>query len=155
MYVDSKNHRGLADGTGVCVRFGEWGRHADTGILDALNALLLLTATYLAVSFPVIVTYGVLTSRFSDWMGSRVSKRFEPFVSFGLHIGFGLVLLWLGVGAAVLYWMIDRYLSHKERRFETRQAWSSLVFPVGVVVTAFGIVYLLGMLQDLMQHLHG
>lgn len=130
-------------------------QNADAGIFDTVNALLMLTATYLAVSFPVIVTYGVLTSMFSDWMARRVPERFSTYVSLGLHIGFGLVLLWLGVGAAVLYWMIDRYLSHKERRFETRQAWLSLVFPVGVVLTAFGIVYLLGMLQDLMQHVHG
>lgn len=123
------------------------------GIADTVNGLLMLTATYLSVSFPVIVTYGVLTSVFSDWVARRMSMRFEPFVSFGLHIGFGLVLLWLGAGAAVLYWMIDRYLSHKDCRFETRQAWSSLIIPVGVVVAAFGIVYLGGVMQDVMHRL--
>ena len=66
---------------------------------DTVNGLLMLTATYLVVSFLVIVTYGVLMSMFSDWMARRMSRRFEPLVSFGLHIGFGLVLLWLSVGA--------------------------------------------------------
>ncbi|TCI21344.1 hypothetical protein [Exiguobacterium sp. SL-9] len=111
---------------------------------DTVNGLLMLTATYLVVSFPVIVTYGVFMSMFSDWMARRMSRRFEPLVSFGLHIGFGLVLLWLSVGAAVLYWMIDRYLTYKDRRFATRQAWSSLVIPVGVV-------YLIGVMQDVMH----
>jgi hypothetical protein len=123
------------------------------GIADTVNGLLMLTATYLSVSFPVIVTYGVLTSVFSDWVARRMSMRFEPLVSFGLHIGFGLVLFWLGAGAAVLYWMIDRYLSYKDCRFETRQAWSSLIIPVGVVVAAFGIVYLIGVMQDVMHRL--
>jgi len=90
---------------------------------DTVNGLLMLTATYLVVSFPVIVTYGVLMSMFSDWMARRMSRRFEPLVSFGLHIGFGLVLLWLSVGAAVLYWMIDRYLTYKDRRFATRRSY--------------------------------
>jgi uncharacterized membrane protein AbrB (regulator of aidB expression) len=118
---------------------------------DTVNGLLMLTATYLVVSFPVIVTYGVLMSMFSDWMARRMSRRFEPLVSFGLHIGFGLVLLWLSVGAAVLYWMIDRYLTYKDRRFATRQAWSSLVIPVGVALTAVGVVYLIGVMQDVMH----
>ncbi|TCI30080.1 hypothetical protein EVJ33_08040 [Exiguobacterium sp. SL-10] len=118
---------------------------------DTVNGLLMLTATYLVVSFPVIVTYSVLMSMFSDWMARRMSRRFEPLVSFGLHIGFGLVLLWLSVGAAVLYWMIDRYLTYKDRRFATRQAWSSLVIPVGVALTAVGVVYLIGVMQDVMH----
>lgn len=118
---------------------------------DTVNGLLMLTATYLVVSFPVIVTYGVLMSMFSDWMARRMSRRFEPLVSFGLHIGFGLVLLWLSVGAAVLYWMIDRYLTYKDRRFAMRQAWSSLVIPVGVALTAVGVVYLIGVMQDVMH----
>ncbi|UTT43121.1 hypothetical protein [Exiguobacterium aurantiacum] len=125
------------------------------GSSDTVNGLLMLTAAYLAISFPAIVTYGVLTSVFSDWLARRMSKRFEPFVSFGLHIGFGMVLLWLSVGASVLYWIIDCYLTHKGRRFETTQAWSSLVIPVGVVVTAFGIVYLIGVIQDTMQRFYG
>lgn len=125
------------------------------GGIDTVNGLLMLTAAYLAVSFPVLVTYGVVTSVLSDGLSRRAPERFSVYVSFGLHIGFGLVMLWLGVGAAVLYWMIDRYLVHKDRQFETRHAWSSLVFPVGVVVTAFGIVYVLSMIQDVMQHLHG
>ena len=125
------------------------------GVSDTVNGLLMLTAAYLAVSFPVIVTYGVLTSVFSDWVTRRMSKRFGPLVSFGLHIGFGLVLLWLSLGAALLYWAIDRYLTYKGCRFGTRQVWSSLVIPVGVIVTAVGIVYLIGVMQDVMHRLHG
>lgn len=125
------------------------------GVSDTVKALLMLTATYLAVSFPVIVTYGVLTSMFSDWVACRMSRRFEPIVSFGLHIAFGLVLLWLSIGAAVLFWAIDRCLMYKGYRFETRQAWSSLVIPIGVVMTAVGIVYLIGVMQDVIYYLYG
>lgn len=66
---------------------------ADAGIFDTVNGLLMLTATYLAVSFPVIVTYGVVTSLFSDSLARRVPERFSAYVSLGLHIGFGLVML--------------------------------------------------------------
>lgn len=125
------------------------------GVADTVNGLLMLTATYLSVSFPVIVTYGVLMSVFSDWVTRRMSKRFEPLVSFGLHIGFGLVLLWLSLGAALLYWAIDRYLTYKGCRFGTRQMWSSLIIPIGVIVTAVGIVYLIGVMQDVMYRLYG
>ena len=125
------------------------------GVSDTVNGLLMLTAAYLAVSFPVIVTYGVFTSVFSDWVTRRMSKRFGPLVSFGLHIGFGLVLLWLSLGAALLYWAIDRYLTYKGCRFGSRQVWSSLVIPVGVIVMAVGIVYLIGVMQDVMHRLHG
>ncbi|WP_214891483.1 hypothetical protein [Exiguobacterium sp. s142] len=125
------------------------------GLWDNVNGLLLLTAVYLAYSFPAIVTYGVLTSIFSDWLARRVPKRFETIVSFGLHIGFGLVLLWLSLGAAVLFWTIDRWLKHKGRRFESRQALSSLVVPAGVLLAVVGIVYFVGMVQDVVRHLYG
>jgi len=128
---------------------------ADVGIFDTVSGLLMLTATYLAVSFPVIVTYGVLTSIISDWVASRMSKRFEPLISVGLHIGFGLILLWLGVGVALLFWMIDRYLKRVGHRFESRQAWSSLAIPVVVAVTTVGIVYLISVIQNVMQRLYG
>ncbi|MCT4783630.1 MULTISPECIES: hypothetical protein [Exiguobacterium] len=124
-------------------------------IIDTLNGLLMLTAAYLVVSFPIIVTYGVLTSVFSDWVASRMSMRFELFVSFGLHIGFGLALLWLGVGAALLYWTTDRYLRHKGYRFKTSQSCASLILPVGVAVTAITIVYLISVIQDVLQRLYG
>ena len=125
------------------------------GVSDTVKALLMLTATYLTVSYPVIVTYGVLTSIFSDWMARRMPMRFEPLASFGLHIAFGLVLLGLSIGAAILFWVIDRCLMYKGYRFETRQAWSSLVIPVGVVVTTVGIVYLIGVMQDVIYYLYG
>ena len=128
---------------------------AGAGIFDTLNGVLLLTAAYLTVSFPVLVTYGVVTSMLSDALSRRAPDRFSAYVTFGLHIGFGLVMLWLGAGAAVLFWIIDRQLQRKRRRIGSKQALTSFAVPVGVVLSAVGIVYVIDVVEDVVRRFYG
>ncbi|WP_313532866.1 hypothetical protein [Exiguobacterium profundum] len=52
------------------------------GMSSVLNGFLLMTVAYVAVSFPIMLTYGVVTSWCSDWLANRLSsKRFRWFTS--------------------------------------------------------------------------
>ncbi|WP_214816166.1 hypothetical protein [Exiguobacterium sp. s59] len=117
--------------------------------LESVSGFLLLFTIYLAYSFPVILTYGVLTSWLSDWLAKRFnSDRVQWFISFALHILFGLVLSWLSLLAAILFFFIDRRLINR-MDVTKRAAIRSVFIPIGCLLVAMGSVYLIGVIQDL------
>jgi hypothetical protein len=98
------------------------------------NALF-LTYIYMMYSFPAILIYGVLTSFISDKIGSIISiktgkEKAEIIISGALHFLFGLILLWFSLGAATLFFIIDRMLKKRKERYSFGVAFSSLSIPV-------------------------
>lgn len=119
------------------------------GTSDLLSGFLLMTVAYLAVSFPVMLTYGVLSSWCSDWLAKRFSpERLQWFTSFALHILFGLVLLWLSLLPAILFFLIDRRLMNR-MDVTKRAAVKSMLIPIGYLLIVMGSVYIIDVIQEL------
>ncbi|MFY4774150.1 hypothetical protein [Metabacillus sp. RGM 3146] len=79
-----------------------------------------LTVGYLIYSFPVIIIYGTITSLISDLIShifqKHIGKNGEVIVSLVLHLFFGLILWWLSLFAAFLFFLTDRFLLVKDKR---------------------------------------
>ena len=120
----------------------------ETSSLERVSGFLLLCTIYMAYSFPIILTYGVVTSWFSDWVAKRISsERIQSITSIVLHILFGLVLSWLSLLAAILFFLIDRRLMNR-MTLTKRAAIKSLFIPIGCLLVVMGSVYLIGVVQD-------
>lgn len=120
----------------------------ETSFLESVSGFLLLCTIYMAYSFPIILTYGVVTSWFSDWVAKRFSsEHIQLFTSLVLHILFGLVLSWLSLLAAILFFLIDRRLMNRGD-VTKRAAIKNLFVPIGCLLVMMGSVYLIGIVQD-------
>ena len=120
----------------------------ETSFLERISGFLLLCTIYMAYSFPIILTYGVVTSWFSDWVAKRISsERIQSITSIVLHILFGLVLSWLSLLAAILFFLIDRRLMNR-MTLTKRAAIKSFFIPIGCLLVILGSVYLIGVVQD-------
>ncbi|MCA0981591.1 hypothetical protein [Exiguobacterium aestuarii] len=120
----------------------------ETLFLESVSGFLLLCTIYMAYSFPIILTYGVVTSWFSDWVAKRFSsEHIQLFTSLVLHILFGLVLSWLSLLAAILFFLIDRRLMNRGD-VTKRAAIKKLFVPIGCLLVMMGSVYLIGIVQD-------
>lgn len=120
----------------------------ETSFLERISGFLLLCTIYMAYSFPIILTYGVVTSWFSDWVAKRISsERIQSITSIVLHILFGLVLSWLSLLAAILFFLIDHRLMNR-MTLTKRAAIKSLFIPIGCLLVVMGSVYLIGVVQD-------
>lgn len=102
---------------------------------------------YLMFSFPVILLYGVIASIVSDKVAMYVSKKngnkkMEMIVSGVLHIAFGLVFLPYSLGAAVLFYVTDKLLQHRNRTFNYLQAIKSLIIPFMIWMISLGVVWI-------------
>lgn len=98
---------------------------------------------YMMYSFPVILVYGVSTSMISDRIGeffSKQDKMTEWMVSAILHILFGLILKWVSLFAAVLFFITDRTLRRKPH-YRWGEALKSLCIPIGIWLVCMGLVW--------------
>lgn len=101
---------------------------------------------YMMYSLPAILIYGVITSMFSDKAGEFIAvksleKKAEFIVSAALHVVFGLVLGWFSLGAAVLFFIIDRILKNFEKTYGWQYAFKSLALPLLSWLFFMGIVW--------------
>ncbi len=99
---------------------------------------------YMMYSFPVILVYGVSTSMISDKLGEIISKqnqKTEWMVSAILHILFGLILRWVSLGVAVLFFITDRFLRRRKPFYTWGEALKSLCIPIGIWLGCMGLVW--------------
>ena len=101
---------------------------------------------YMMYSFPAILIYGVITSMLSDKAGEFIAvrtmeKKAEFIVPAALHVVFGLVLGWLSLGAAVLFFIIDRFLKKLEKTYGWQNAFKSLALPITSWLFFMGVVW--------------
>ncbi|WP_379346090.1 hypothetical protein [Paenibacillus sp. GCM10027629] len=104
---------------------------------------------YMIYSFPVIATYGVATSFFSDYfttvMLRQRSRILEFVVSACLHIVFGFVLVWISLISAVLFFLTDRVLSlFRRTSYMWYHAIFSLLIPLAIWLGFMSIVWYRG-----------
>lgn len=91
--------------------FGEKMDHSGSLIVQNFSSL---TVAYLLYSFPAIFLYGTITSLISDlishYVFKKIGKNGEMIVSLLLHLLFGLILWWISLLAAILFFLIDLFL---------------------------------------------
>ncbi|TDL64808.1 hypothetical protein E2R56_25985 [Rhodococcus qingshengii] len=118
--------------------------------LSSIQNYLLSTSTiipiYMMYSFPAILIYGVFTSIISDKVGDFIAikvkeKNVELIVSGALHIIFGLILFWVSLGASILFFITDRILGSRYKKYKWLEAIKSLAIPVLTWLIFMGIVW--------------
>jgi hypothetical protein len=101
-----------------------------------VEMILVTTLGYMLYSFPVILLYGSLTSIVSDLLSSKLSEngsvKLECFLSLLFHLIFGLLILWISLPAALLYFLIDRYLRKRKRQYKWSETYKSFIIPIGL-----------------------
>lgn len=101
---------------------------------------------YMMYSFPAILIYGVITSIISDKVGEFISIKTKEIkvdliVSGLLHMVFGLILIWLSLGAAMLFFITDRIMKRRKQQYKWLEAIKSLAIPVVTWLIFMGIVW--------------
>ncbi|MCM3724612.1 hypothetical protein M3226_02705 [Neobacillus cucumis] len=118
--------------------------------LSSIKSYLVTTSTiipiYMMYSFPAILIYGVLTSIISDKLGDFISikvkeKKAELFVSGASHIIFGLILFWFSLGASIIFFITDRILRSRYKKYKWLGAIKSLAIPALTWLLFMGIVW--------------
>lgn len=104
---------------------------------EYIQDLLIAVPGYLIYSFPVIFLYGTIASTISEYVARFISnytkRSLKFYLSFTLHILFGLVLLWYSLFASILYFVVD-YILIKKNIYKWKNALVSLCVPVLVLV---------------------
>ncbi len=70
----------------------------------------------------MVITYGVITSIFSDWLSRKLAKSAytREMTSFLFHCFFGSILLVLSLVSAISFYIVDRLLKKGENRMVDR-----------------------------------
>lgn len=104
-------------------------------------------SVYLLFIFPIMLTYGVITSIISDLAAEYYAFKFKykksSLISALLHIIFGLILLWVSVFAALIFYFMDRYLSLKSS-FSWTTALKSMAVPVLLWLGFMSVIWIRG-----------
>ncbi|MCM3570624.1 hypothetical protein [Neobacillus mesonae] len=118
--------------------------------LSTIQNYLLVTSTiipiYMMYILPAILIYGVFTSIISDKVGEFVAskvkeKKVEHIVSGVLHIIFGLILFSVSLGASILFFITDRILGMRYKKYKWLEVIKSLTIPVLAWLLFMGIVW--------------
>jgi hypothetical protein len=112
-----------------------------TSVQDYFLMVGMYIPFYIIFSFPVILIYGVTTSIICDKAGklaaAKVKKeKAELIVSGTLHLLFGSVflffglnLIWFSLGPSILFFITDRVLQRRTKKYRGIQALASLLLP--------------------------
>lgn len=110
---------------------------------EYIQDLLVVVPGYLIYSFPVILLYGTIASTISEYLARSISnhtkKGLEFYLSFVIHILFGLVLLWYSLLASILYFVTD-YILMKKNIYKWKNALVSLWIPFLVLIIFMGSI---------------
>ena len=84
----------------------------------------------------MVITYGIITSVFSDWLSRKLAKRtyMREITSFLFHCFFGSILLVLSLVSAITFFIVDRLLR------KVKIGWLSVIIALLVVVLVFIIL---------------
>jgi hypothetical protein len=124
--------------------FGERATHWQGYLTDTIQ----ITPTYMLYSFPVILVYGSLTSLLSDFLATNMAaytvKRLEFLYAAVFHLGFGVILLWISLIAAIVYFMADRFIVANKTPFTARKVFISLLILFGSWLLFMSFVWIQG-----------
>ena len=117
-------------------------------ILTAMVASLIFALIFMMDSFSmngflnlfylnlmIVITYGVSTSVFSDWLSNKITDRTyaREIISFLFHCFFGLILFVLGFISAILFFIVDRLFI----KAKVKIGWMPVIIAFAIVVLTF------------------
>ena len=85
------------------------------------------------INFIFVITYGIMTSFISDWLSRRISKKMyvREISSFAFHCFFGMIFIFLSLGPAIVFFIVDRLL------IKAKIGWLSVIIALLIVVLLF------------------
>ena len=101
----------------------------------------------LTYTFPIVFIYGVLTSFLSDAVAKLATRRIgngkdELLISGVLHTFFGFPFFYLGMFAALLFFVADKLLERRQPRYHWLQGAKWLLIPIGLWLLSSGVAWL-------------
>lgn len=93
---------------------------------------------YFTYAFPVILIYGTLTSLICEFIVYNTFKytplRKSNLITFTLmgvlHLAFGMVLLYISLLAAILFFLVDQWLSYRRQVYNWTAVFKSFLGPL-------------------------
>ncbi|MBM7702978.1 hypothetical protein [Metabacillus iocasae] len=114
---------------------------------DYLFNAISYSTIYMIYSFPAIYLYGTFTSLLSDWLGKQLSvytnTRFATIYSAIFHLLFGFILWIFSLGAAVLFFIIDRFLQSKKTDYTIKHVLIGLGMAVFVWIVLVAMIWII------------
>jgi len=103
-------------------------------MIDGFDWNAFFIVYYLNLMF--VLTYGVITSLFSDWISRKISKRgyIREITSFLFHCLFGTIFFVISLISAIFFFIIDRLL------VKVKIGWLSVIIALVIVVLVFIIM---------------
>ncbi|MBP1995451.1 hypothetical protein [Paenibacillus eucommiae] len=124
--------------------------HSYTSWIQYISHAWKAIPIYLMYAFPVILIYGTLTSLISEYLLynlikftkiNRQSRAIKILILGILHLVFGLVLLYISLLAAFLFFLTDLWLAHKRRKYDLVLALKSFLIPVCLFFICIGLIW--------------
>ncbi|MDR6552598.1 fatty acid desaturase [Paenibacillus qinlingensis] len=93
---------------------------------------------YFTYALPVILIYGTLTSLICEFIVYNIfeytplrKSNLNKFILMGLlHLAFGMVLLYISLLAAILFFLVDQWLSYRRQVYNWRSVFKSFFIPL-------------------------
>lgn len=124
--------------------FGERAAYWQAYLADAIE----ITPVYMMYSFLVILVYGGLTSLLSDFLATTLAsytiKRLEPLYAAVFHLGFGLILWWISLLAASVYFLVDRVIVLNQFPVNARKILLSFLILIGSWLLFMSFIWIRG-----------
>ncbi|GEN53545.1 hypothetical protein [Halobacillus faecis] len=114
-----------------------------------LHTVTLLIPVGLLYSLPLILSYGVAASFVSEWAGGYIAKvtgqpKAELLVSGLLHMFFGVIFMWVSLGAACIFFAVDLILKSRKKHFTWGTVYRSFLLPTGIGLSFLIILWVVG-----------
>lgn len=107
---------------------------------DYIGSVKQSAPLFLLYAYPVMVTYGAATSYICELIVGELARNgllersvSKTIVSAALHTLFGLVLLYISLLAAWLFFMTDLALARRKKPFGLKEAALAALLPIGMM----------------------
>ncbi|WLR47866.1 hypothetical protein LC065_00785 [Halobacillus litoralis] len=125
-----------------------------SGLVVYLHTVTLLIPVGLLYSLPLILSYGVAASFVSEWAGGHIAKiigqpKAKLLFSGLLHMFFGLIFMWVSLGAAFIFFAVDLFLKRRKKHFTWGIVYRSFLLPIGIGLSFLIILWVVGGLVKL------
>ncbi|GBG09255.1 hypothetical protein PAT3040_03896 [Paenibacillus agaridevorans] len=114
---------------------------------DRLHEAIGYTMIYMMYAAPAIYIYGVITSVISELISRAATSHqwLRLVISAILHIAFGLILLYISLLAAVLFFMADTLLVlFRKKSYTIKYTLASLLLPLTIWLACLAYIHIMG-----------
>lgn len=114
-------------------------------IKDSISSI----PAYFTYAFPVILIYGTLTSLICEFIVYNILEytplRKSNLIKFSLmgifHLAFGMILLYISLLAAILFFLVDQWLSYRRQHYNWTSVFKSFLVPLCFFLFSISLVW--------------